>query len=356
MSFLDRLPPPVAAPLGRVDLLRSLPRYPAATLKRAATTIARKDAVLLSQLVVIRRCNLTCGYCNEYDDFSDPVPTQVLFDRVDHLADLGCLILTLTGGEPFLHPELHRVVERAVSHGMIVTSISNAYGVTKKRIEQMNEAGLSLLQVSVDNIEPNDVSQKSWNKIKKRLLGLQEHAKFKVNINAVLGSSPPQQTRELIDEIRSLGFYMTIGLLHDHTGQIDSGLIGDILPEFYEEMRQLCHKSVFHQFGEGWEQKMLRDGEAPWKCRAGARYLYVDEAGIVSYCSQRRNEPGLPILEYTRADLLREFDAPKTCEDNCTIACVRRASSFDEWRSQDGTPVPPPTGGEDGKVRLPMTV
>ena len=296
----------------------------------------RPESPLLAQLVVIRRCNLTCGYCNEYDDHSPPIPVEDLIARVDHLADLGCLVLTLTGGEPFLHPNLDEVVAHAVSRGMVVTSISNAYPITKGWIKRMNDAGLSLLQVSVDNMEPNDVSQKSWSKIKKRLLLLQDEAKFKLNVNAVLGSSPPDQTRELIDEIRSMGFYMTVGLLHDHQGQIDPGLIGDILPELYEEMRVLCNKSFFHQFGEGWEQKMLQGGTAPWRCRAGARYLYVDELGKVAYCSQRRAEPDISLLDYTRADLKRAYHSPKGCEDSCTIACVRRASSLDEWRPQRG--------------------
>ena len=296
----------------------------------------RPESPLLAQLVVIRRCNLTCGYCNEYDDHSPPIPVEDLIARVDHLADLGCLVLTLTGGEPFLHPNLDEVVAHAVSRGMVVTSISNAYPITKGWIKRMNDAGLSLLQVSVDNMEPNDVSQKSWSKIKKRLLLLQDEAKFKLNVNAVLGSSPPDQTRELIDEIRSMGFYMTVGLLHDHQGQIDPGLIGDILPEFYEEMRALCNKSFFHQFGEGWEQKMLQGGTAPWRCRAGARYLYVDEFGKVAYCSQRRAEPDISLLDYTRADLKRAYHSPKGCENSCTIACVRRASSLDEWRPQRG--------------------
>lgn len=296
----------------------------------------RPESPLLAQLVVIRRCNLTCGYCNEYDDHSPPIPVEDLIARVDHLADLGCLVLTLTGGEPFLHPNLDEVVAHAVSRGMVVTSISNAYPITKGWIKRMNDAGLSLLQVSVDNMEPNDVSQKSWSKIKKRLLLLQDEAKFKLNVNAVLGSSPPDQTRELIDEIRSMGFYMTVGLLHDHQGQIDQGLIGDILPEFYEEMRALCNKSFFHQFGEGWEQKMLQGGTAPWRCRAGARYLYVDEFGKVAYCSQRRAEPDISLLDYSRADLKRAYHSPKGCEDSCTIACVRRASSLDEWRPQRG--------------------
>lgn len=328
------------------DLLRPLPPHPLKMATRALSAMVRPESPLLAQLVVIRRCNLSCGYCNEYDDHSPPIPVEELFARVDHLAELGCLILTLTGGEPFMHPNLDQVVARAVSHGMVVTAISNAYPITKGWIERMNDAGLSLLQVSVDNMEPNDVSQKSWSKIKKRLLLLKEHAKFKLNINAVLGSSPPQQTRDLIDEIRSLGFYMTVGLLHDQQGQIDPGLIGDILPEFHEEMRALCNKSFFHQFGEGWEQKMLQGGTAPWRCRAGARYLYIDEFGKVAYCSQRRAEPGISLLEYTRDDLKREYDSPKGCEDSCTIACVRRASSLDEWRPQRG-PVASP------KVSLP---
>jgi MoaA/NifB/PqqE/SkfB family radical SAM enzyme len=318
------------------DRLRPLPPHPLKTAARALNAMLRPESPLLTQLVVIRRCNLSCGYCNEYDDHSPPIPVEELFARVDHLAELGCLVLTLTGGEPFMHPDLDQVVARAVSHGMVVTAISNAYPITKGWVERMNDAGLSLLQVSVDNVEPNDVSQKSWSKIKKRLLLLKEHAKFKLNINAVLGSSPPQQTRDLIDEIRSLGFYMTVGLLHDQQGQIDPGLIGDILPEFHEEMRALCNKSFFHQFGEGWEQKMLQGGTAPWRCRAGARYLYIDEFGKVAYCSQRRAEPGTPLLEYTRDDLKREYDSPKGCEDSCTIACVRRASSLDEWRPQRG--------------------
>jgi len=325
------------------DRLRPLPPHPLKTVARAVNAMWRPESPLLTQLVVIRRCNLSCGYCNEYDDFSPPLPKEDLFARIDHLADLGCLVVTLTGGEPFMHPDLDEVVAHAVSRGMVVTAISNAYPITKGWIERMNDAGLSLLQVSVDNVEPNDVSQKSWSKIKKKLLLLQEHAKFKLNINAVLGSSPPEQARYLIDEIRSLGFYMTVGLLHDEKGQIDPGLIGDILPEFYEEMRALCNKSFFHQFGEGWEQKMLRGGTAPWRCRAGARYLYIDEFGKVAYCSQRRSEPGIPLLEYTREDLKREFDRPKGCEDSCTIACVRRASSLDEWRPQRGPVATPKT-------------
>ncbi len=313
-----------------------IPPNPLKAVRRAVSAVMQPTHPLLVQMVVTRRCQLTCGYCNEYDDYSPPVDTDLLLRQIDHVADLGTLVVTLTGGEPLLHPELDTIIRRVVDHGMVCTSISNAYALTQKWIERLNESRLTLVQISVDNIEPNDVSQKSWSKIKKKLELLKKHADFKVNVNAVLGSCTAEQTRTLVSEIHELGFFMTVGLLHDHQGQIDPGLIGDALPEFYEEMKALCRKSVFHHAGEGWERQMLRDGQSMWRCRAGARYLYVDEFGNVSYCSQRRGEPGTSLLDYGKSDLVRAFHEPKGCEPRCTIACVRRASSLDEWRSQNG--------------------
>ena len=48
--------------------------------------------------------------------------------------------------------------------------------------------------------------------------------------------------------------------------------------------------------------------------------------------------------ELLAAEMRRAFDAPKGCEAQCTIACVRRASVYDEWRSQRGAPLTPGRG------------
>ena len=68
-------------------------------------------------------------------------------------------------------------------------------------------------------------------------------------------------------------------------------------------MQRTSRKTIFHRTGEGWERDMLRDGSSPFKCRAGGRYLYVDEFGLVSYCSQRRGTPGIDLLDYTADDV-----------------------------------------------------
>jgi len=317
------------------------PNFPTA-LKRGARMLFEPTAPVLVQMVVTRRCNLSCGYCNEYDDVSDPIPTERLKRQIDHVAALGTVVLTFTGGEPLLHPELDQLVAYGVSKGLVVTSITNGYPVTRTWIERLNRAQLSFLQISIDNLEPNEVSQKSLSKIQKKLALLKEHAKFGVNVNAVLGSSPPEATRELVSNVEQHGFFMTVGLMHGPTGQLDAGLAGEELASLYREMRARSKKTIFHLAGEGWEDAMIEAGEAPFKCRAGSRYIYVDEFGKVSYCSQRRGEPGIPLLEYGREEMRAAFDAPKGCEPQCTIACVRRASVYDQWRPQRGEPTPPP--------------
>jgi hypothetical protein len=152
----------------------------------------------------------------------------------------------------------------------------------------------------------------------------------------VLGSSTLDETRRVVQAVREMGFYMTVGLMHDDRGQVVPGLLAGDLAATYRELQRASRKTVFHRSGEGWEWAMLQNGAAPFKCRAGGRYLYVDEHGVVSYCSQRRGEPGIDFLSYTKDHVGREFDTPKGCEDHCTIGCVRRASAFDGWRGQPG--------------------
>ena len=63
-------------------------------------------------MVIIRRCNLSCGYCSEFDKTSDPVPVEVLEKRLEKLKALGTFGISLTGGEPTLHPNLPRLIRK----------------------------------------------------------------------------------------------------------------------------------------------------------------------------------------------------------------------------------------------------
>src|ERR687891_868389 len=137
---------------------------------------------VLAHVVPIRRCNLSCTYCNEFDSFSKPVPTEEMLQRIDHLARLGTEAIHLSGGEPMLHPDLDAIIQRIAHHGIFAGLLTNGYLLTVDRIKRFNKIGLDHLQISVDNVNPDEVSMKSLKVLDKKLQWLSQYAEFHVNI------------------------------------------------------------------------------------------------------------------------------------------------------------------------------
>src|ERR1700678_337450 len=177
---------------------------------------------VLAHIVPTRRCNLSCTYCNEFDDFSKPVPVSEMVRRIDLLANLGTSIIAFSGGEPLLHPELDDLIVRIRRRGAIAGMITNGYLLTADRIQRLNKAGLDHMQISIDNVKPDDVSKKSLKVLDKKLQMLAEHAEFHVNINSVVGGGIHDPNDALIVGRRAieLGFSATVGIIHDGDGQL----------------------------------------------------------------------------------------------------------------------------------------
>src|SRR5439155_11549490 len=114
----------------RSDKLRLLLRE----LQMIARGLLSSKHVLLAHIIPIRRCNLACTYCNEYDDFSPPVPTEEMLRRIDCLPSLKTAIVTISGGQPLTHPEIETIIRRIRHHGMIPGIISNGYLVNPNTI------------------------------------------------------------------------------------------------------------------------------------------------------------------------------------------------------------------------------
>jgi MoaA/NifB/PqqE/SkfB family radical SAM enzyme len=300
-------------------------------LKLTARVLTSTHRPLLAHLVVTRYCNLECAYCFEYDKVSKPVPTAELLARVDALARLGTQIVTLTGGEPLSHPDHDAVIRRIRGHGMVATTITNGFLLTAARIAGMNAAGLQELQISIDGVKPDAISKKTLKSLAGKLRLLAKHATFHVNINSVLGISE-ERTRdalEVAENAKALGFSHTVGVLHDAEGTLAP--LSATQRAVYDALRR--GRSLAHFVNYLMFQKNLIAGKPnDWRCRAGARYLYVCEDGLVHYCSQQRGSHGIPLADYGQADIVRAFNTPKACAPFCTVSCVHQASFLDAWR------------------------
>jgi MoaA/NifB/PqqE/SkfB family radical SAM enzyme len=286
--------------------------------------------VVQAHVIPIRRCNLDCAYCNEFDDVSAPVPVETMVRRIDKLAALGASLITLSGGEPLLHPELEDIIRRIKYHRRIAGMITNGYLLVPERIERLNRAGLDHLQISIDNIKPDGVSKKSLKVLDQKLRLLAEHAEFHVNINSVIGSgvNNPEDALVIAQRARELGFTSTVGIIHDGSGQLKP--LAPAERSVFERIMAMS-KGSYSRFNHF--QWKLADGKPnDWRCRAGSRYLYICEDGLVHYCSQQRGWPGVPLERYTSEDVKREYYSRKPCTTHCTVSCVQQTSYIDHWR------------------------
>jgi MoaA/NifB/PqqE/SkfB family radical SAM enzyme len=292
--------------------------------------VVSTDHPVMAHIIPIRRCNLACTYCNEYDDVSKPVATETMIERLDQLADLGTNIVTFSGGEPLLHPELDQLISHIRRRGIIAGMITNGYLLTAQRVQQLNDAGLDHMQISIDNVMPDDVSKKSLKVLDKKLQILAEHALFHVNINSVLGGGIHNPDDALVVGRRALelGFTSTVGIIHDGGGQLKP--IGDKERSVFLAMKEF-EKKNFSQINY-FQNNIAHGKPSNWRCRAGARYLYICEDGLVHYCSQQRGFPAKPLAQYTVADIRREYLTKKDCAPFCTVSCVHQISYMDFWR------------------------
>src|SRR6476620_7193228 len=241
---------------------------------------------LLVQIIPIRRCNIDCGYCNEYDKVSAPVPADTLRRRIDKLKELGTSVVAFSGGEPMLHPDLDDLIRHIRGHGMMAGLITNGYLMSPKRIQALNDAGLDFLQISIDNVEPDEVSKKSLRLLDKKLEHLRDHATFDVNINSVLGGGirNSEDARVINTRARELGFSTSIGIIHDGSGRLKP--LAPAERKVYDEVSAAISGPwyVFKNLYSGITnfQDNLAEGKPnEWRCRAGARYLYICEDGLV---------------------------------------------------------------------------
>jgi MoaA/NifB/PqqE/SkfB family radical SAM enzyme len=292
---------------------------------------------ILAHLIPIRRCNLSCTYCNEFDDFSKPVAVPVLARRVDLLAKLGTSVITISGGEPLLHPQLEDLIRHIRSRGLIAGMITNGYLLTPDRIKKLNAAGLDHLQISIDNVMPDETSKKSLKVLDQKLVMLARYADFGVNINSVLGSPvrQPDDALTVAKRAKALGFTSTVGILHDHSGQLLP--LSETQQCIYLQILDLEKRSYSRFFGHF--QHQVAHGQArEWRCRAGSRYLYICEDGLVHYCSQQRGFPGVPLEDYGPEQLRYEYLTQKSCAPRCTVSCVQVIGLFDNWRDPQTQP------------------
>jgi len=285
-------------------------------------------APIEAQLIVTRRCNLSCGYCFEYDNTSAPVPYEEVCRWIDSLHRLKVVHMTLLGGEPLMHPQVAEIVAYGRKQST-VSITTNGFLVSDSMIEKLNTARLSHMQISIDTSkpDPSNYIQKSLKVLRPKLARLKKLASFDLHLAAVLCEHSKDEVKELLEEAKELGIPISLSVVHDEVGRV--AITGEPYLSLYKYYGDNTNHFGFSLVDYEYSRKLLEGKEPGWRCMAGARSLYVDEFGKVQFCASQRGRLDKPVVDYTWEDIRRHAKTDKGCESGCAVDCVFRASQVD---------------------------
>ncbi len=117
-----------------------------------ASSRTRKPIVVWN---ITRTCNLRCVHCYA-DSHAKQYPGELTWEQccavIDDLAEYKANALLLSGGEPLLHPQLPKILERATSRGLKVTISTNGTRITPEYAALFKKLGVAYVGISLDGI------------------------------------------------------------------------------------------------------------------------------------------------------------------------------------------------------------
>ena len=180
------------------------------------------------RISVTDRCNFRCTYCMPFDEYVWIDKQEILtFEEIERLArifiGLGVERIRLTGGEPLLRKDLHRLVERLAALGGLQDLCLTTNGaLLAEQAPLLKAAGLKRINVSLDTLDPEKfkriVKRGNLAKVMEGLFAAQRQGLHPIKINAVLERGVnDDEILALVEFSRSHGFgirfieYMDVG-------------------------------------------------------------------------------------------------------------------------------------------------
>lgn len=274
-----------------------------------------------AQLKITEKCNLNCAYCTEHLKNGRHVKKQVVEAWLDHCSKLGVKHVEFIGGEPLLHPDLIQFLHYAKRHKMNTGLTTNGYLLTETTAKDLIDAGISRLQISIDSIEPNEITKKAVSCMNTQI-ELISDMDIWVHINSVLSEATVSQAKELAAIFFERGISVAFSPAHKN-GKLSDIDENGAMSEFFEWLsikKNEGHPVNMPHFLIDYFRKQIDGDCIEWRCEGGCKAFYVDSGGIFCYCSHRST--GIPFLKVDNKVLHKNHFRKKGCEENCGVSCM----------------------------------
>jgi len=121
------------------------------------TLILRKPTLRSVELAITYRCNAKCEMCYSRN-LNNKNKSEMSVDKIRELwkdcMKLGAIHVNITGGEPMLRKDVYDIIKALSPDRNIISLVTNASLIDENAIKNLKHAGLSTIQISIDDIDP----------------------------------------------------------------------------------------------------------------------------------------------------------------------------------------------------------
>ena len=147
------------------------------------------------QLELTRQCNLKCVHCmvrGAHDDPGEQMDTETVLRLMREMREAGVIHLNLTGGEPFIRPDIRDLLQAAFDEKFLVTLQTNGNLLTDRDIallaankQKIRQIGISLYGVTSETHDAVTLTPGSHEKARRALLALKEAGLYTVAVMVI---------------------------------------------------------------------------------------------------------------------------------------------------------------------------
>src|ERR1700758_3106928 len=277
---------------------------------------------LQCSLYVTDQCNLDCAYSTGSDK-SRPHPSiDDLKKWVRKIRELGTMRIALVGGEPLVHPDIVELVRYCRELGFATSLTTNGFLLTRQKLKELEEAGLQVMQISVDRMTPSPITKKSFKTILPKLDYFKD-SKISLHITGVICADTLPEAQAVLETGLSRGIPTEVRLVHAdplNRFRVDRGPREE-LERFIDSMIERKRRGEKIHTSEAilnYQRSLLRGEHVEWTCVAGYKLFFVSAQGKFWICSMVHTDKH--IMEVTLDDLYANY-RKKSCQEGCGVYC-----------------------------------
>ena len=282
---------------------------------------------------VTNRCNMQCGFC---DFWPNGVPLREELALEDfrriaaELGEIGCFLVSIEGGEPFVRPDLVDIVSTFAARHLALL-YTNGWYVDAARAQALFDAGLTQVGVSIDfpDAKRHDAKRRWPNAFDRACRAVElfreaaPNGGRQVHIMTVLMKDNQDDLEGLLALSASLGVGHCFTLLSGkgfRRGHADAVPARALSRDLTEAWHRHPHMRMFRDYLERIDAFL--DGAEMPRCRAGVQSFNIDHVGNVAPCIEKIDRPVGNLRRERLKEILarmRELPEVRTCQDCWTL-------------------------------------